>query len=350
MHRLLESIAVLILSILVIGPHFIMLGNFQHRFKYKENMFNMAYKQLLEDLADKFGSYGTILQLVSEAGTTYWSEFNIINLNSIQQSFSLKINETLNSNNLSYLFNFYEKYAVRFLIFPSPKNWYYGIYLERFINQSSFTRQHFPNIQLILASLEQNEVIPIYVKSCNFTFNLNPYDYYDVYIISSESFMEETNLQVIADDNQSNFWAPVEWGTGSIGRPLISDCTEKKKDGLNSLRIEVSIGMSLRWGIRHDYDSPQDWSDKDFVYLDWYGINSKKDLKIAFISSLPWKDYFEVTITENWIGWKRIVIPLKAFYSVGSPTWNSITRVVIWMADDASGIWYLDQLALGFSN
>lgn len=208
------------------------ISDLQYQWDTRSNTYNMGYKQLLEDLSTRFGPNGTILTPVPETGTTYWSNFEIINLNDRVQLSSLGIDKILKSNNLTLLFDFYKKNNIKFLILPTSKNWYYQTVNQQFINQTSYLEKYYPNISLLLESTK--------------------------HLISVDSPRYYNTTLVSACESTSNWYSP--------GESLSVDA-EDYKQGNGSLRFSGNPKSDGWFPITFYEGRSWNWSDKDLLSI-----------------------------------------------------------------------------------
>jgi hypothetical protein len=153
---------------------------------------------------------------------------------------------------------------------------------------------------------------------------------------------------VLADDGQSDFWSVGAWGLGSVIMPVLSDSSDVKMSGDNSLQIIINGANSGygNWYINHHYEIPLNLSGDDFVSYYWYGANTGKTMSI-YMRSPDDANFFKVDFLDNFDGWNRLIFSLPAFSKVGSAEWDHINDVRIVCFDkNVSGIWYLDRVIL----
>jgi hypothetical protein len=77
-------------------------------------------------------------------------------------------------------------------------------------------------------------------------------------------------------------------------------------------------------------------------------VDCARSLLVTFhiIETGTWKDYYAISITNNFIGWKFFIIPLSSFITMGNPSWVKIDYEEIGFTDRTS-TYYLDQINLG---
>jgi hypothetical protein len=138
----------------------------------------------------------------------------------------------------------------------------------------------------------------------------------------------ENYLPIVSED-QTEFW---NWaggaGLGNVSAPLLKDDPTVKIGDPNSLKVVIEEGNYSDWFFEKQYAVPQDWSQKEFMSIWWYGTKSGQD--IGFLASdKPWKNYFQYNFVDNFLGWQHIIIPLNEFESYGNPEWSSIVKFQI---------------------
>lgn len=169
-----------------------------------------------------------------------------------------------------------------------------------------------------------------------------------VYVFRWLKNQESTNVQVIADHQQASFWTPLAWGSGSIGVPLINDADggARNDSSGNQLQIDVENGTYAYWQIRHEYTSSQDWSSKDFLSFYMNDINRSATFTVRIWSGSG--NFYDYEFIDNWVGWKRLVLPFDKFVVVGSPSWSNVNMIQIIMQHkpDISGTWAIDRVTV----
>lgn len=164
----------------------------------------------------------------------------------------------------------------------------------------------------------------------------------------------------INHDNGSSFWTPYVTGTGKVGIPQLNDNPEIKVAGLNGLQINVADGQYGKWGVNHNFGSPQNWSNYDFLTFYWYGYGNGRYYQLACLSGKG-NSYFY--FKDNWGGWKKLIFPLRMpigkhiigdieiekTFSANPVDWSNINRLLIGMEGENNvmkGTWYLDELSI----
>jgi len=147
--------------------------------------------------------------------------------------------------------------------------------------------------------------------------------------------LEETDPTVIADDDQTAYW------TADTNCTLSDDAGTKVK-GTNSLKIVISGGVS---NFSHDYGagSLQDWSAKEFIGFYWYGANTGHSYSLVIFGP-TFGDYFSYAFTDNFVGWKRFVVPLKSIGVDGGTPSLSTVRAISFSGLDDGDTMYLDRV------
>jgi len=182
-------------------------------------------------------------------------------------------------------------------------------------------------------------------ESCNWSLDkINKKFSFELYLNNN---LEETSPIVIADDGQSTLWTPYAFGAGTIGVPTLSDDTVEKVKGTDSLKMVVGAGSYSGFGIYQDLSPTQNWGDMDFICFYWYGQNTGKTLRCLIYAPLPDNAYY-FDITENWIGWRRLVLPLRKFSVLqGTPSWSSVERVCLELiGHNTQATWWLDRIVV----
>lgn len=114
--------------------------------------------------------------------------------------------------------------------------------------------------------------------------------------MSNSSSEEGENPLVVYDDDETFF--------SNIANTTLSEETTIKNKGASSLKIVVSGGNG---SFGHTYGGNQDWSKYDLVTLWWYG-NNNSDVISVVVYATDVSNYFTYSFTDNFVGWKRIII------------------------------------------
>jgi hypothetical protein len=160
----------------------------------------------------------------------------------------------------------------------------------------------------------------------------------------------ETTYEIVSETmipNGYTFWNAGAIETGQISIPILSNAGDILTTGNESLKIVVEAGNEFAPFIYHIYEENQDWSEYNYIDFQWYGQNSGK--RVQIILWTPDLDNWAVgySITENWFGWKQIIVPLKEFEALkGTYDLTRVRCIQIWFGDNTQGTWYLDQVML----
>jgi len=165
---------------------------------------------------------------------------------------------------------------------------------------------------------------------------------------------EGDNPLVIYDDDET-FWTFEQLGTGSYDYAASEETTIVKR-GSSSYKIVSSAGTRSWCRARHWWGSSQDWSQKDFISLWFYGSNSGKTFRIDISSDATdntWNNSKYHNIVDNFTGWRRFIL-LRERFSVFSGTldWSSVYGVAL--RSEEGGNWngtvYLDRTIVDVGN
>ena len=144
----------------------------------------------------------------------------------------------------------------------------------------------------------------------------------------------------IIDDNQASFWSK----TGTAASITLTNEATIKQKGIDSLKV-IFTNTPQFSGIQRYIGA--DWSTWDFLSFYMYGANSGK----IFIVELQCPDNANKRgygITDNFSGWKKIVIALRAMSITGSPNFatTGTMKIYNYSAENVSFTWYLDRMVL----
>ena len=119
-----------------------------------------------------------------------------------------------------------------------------------------------------------------------------------------ENTAEESAAATVLFDDSITDWiadAEVTW---------TEDSTVKIK-GAKSGKMVFAADANNK-GVMKTYSPTLDWSTQDFTSIFVYGSNSGGQFRILIASAPNWyTNYYTWNYTDNWIGWKRLVCPLK---------------------------------------
>jgi hypothetical protein len=205
----------------------------------------------------------------------------------------------------------------------------------------TWTNLNIPDNSIILSLSDSS-----YLKLCAHT-RLKVIPPEKMITINLSSFTHITDEKVIADDQQSEFWTIEHAGEGKY-QVLIIDDTNTKISGADSLKINVTYGSYATWYIKHDFSPAVDWSDKDMVYLYFYGANSGNIFAFQiWTPDLYNRGYF--LFTDDFGGWKKLAFPLKEFATIGTFNLTNVAVIKISpesVSDTVLGVWYLDRVVI----
>jgi len=158
----------------------------------------------------------------------------------------------------------------------------------------------------------------------------------------AESY-KETRPTIIADAGQAGFWKTTGVsGAGSVGPPILSDDA-----AFENLKITIPSGTGASPWFAHSYDPPQDWSGNELISLYWYGTDTGKTGYITLMSPTS-GDYNRYAITDDFSGWKRLVISLNnpdISASSGNFDISQVTYIEVQIYDAEEGsFWYMKRL------
>ena len=124
------------------------------------------------------------------------------------------------------------------------------------------------------------------------------------------------------------------------------------KRGSNSMKVEPVSGSYAHIGVGHDFSPAADWSSYDFLTFWLYAREATgKIIRVRLITTIG-TDYYDYEFTQDWAGWRRVVLPLrKPTATYGSPTLSSIVRMLIYMLNvDGDDVWWLDRGGVDVGN
>jgi hypothetical protein len=164
----------------------------------------------------------------------------------------------------------------------------------------------------------------------------------DLYVSNQlEESPVATDVLEVIDDGQAAFW--------SVNlMPALTDETTIKVKGVNSGKITIDAAYSSgNSDFAHTFGSNQDWSAYDFLSFYWYGANTGHTIQIL-VKAVDWSNYASWTFTDNFTGWKRIVLSLRNWtVGAGTPSLSTVKTILFYpylMSQPQT--WYIDRMVL----
>ena len=182
-------------------------------------------------------------------------------------------------------------------------------------------------------------------SECNWSIDKDIQKYSLEFILDNE--LEEVNPLVVTDDDQSTFWSVGGSGTSGTLSISISDDSTEYLRGSNSLKITVdNTGTYDVVYIYHNFSSTQDWSGYEFITLWFYGSGTGDDIGVKIQDSGG--NVSRWWITDDFIGWRRFILPLKHPDTTPTGTEADLSQVIQIAIDNiqTTGTWYLDRVVL----
>lgn len=109
-------------------------------------------------------------------------------------------------------------------------------------------------------------------------------------------------------------------------RLVLSDDADEKKSGQNSLRIDLGLSQNNTLYL-FQTPEPQDWSTYREISFWWYGDNV--GVVAVDIPSPDWLNYYHLSFTDNWEGWRRFRLPLGMAKPMGNPSWQTVWALAL---------------------
>ncbi|MGP3667597.1 MAG: hypothetical protein ACKD6N_03600 [Candidatus Bathyarchaeota archaeon] len=160
---------------------------------------------------------------------------------------------------------------------------------------------------------------------------------------------ESENFYTLFDDNQTSFWSISGSGTGNRRIASITNVTNPLMRGSNCLKIVLDEnGTYYRPSIRKEFSPTIDISSYDYLAFWFYGQNSGTQIDVVLHDgSLVWIAW---TTYDNWVGWRRIVLPLRNPDGKGGTfNYTSLYIMLIYFYT-GSGVYYLDRGGFDFGH
>jgi len=188
-----------------------------------------------------------------------------------------------------------------------------------------------------------------WVKSsvCNWSHDKQNQRFGFEFILDNDA---EENQPLVAYDDGAG-WQLVGVGSGSANISGGED-NQQKIRGNSCFRIQISpTGGSYEW-LAAIYSFPQtlDLSGYDFWCIWWYGSNSGK--WNHFLLKTTGVDWFRWNILDDWVGWRRLILPLRSPHeSYGNVSLSQINLIQIdfYPIDIADRTHYIDRTVFDFA-
>lgn len=191
------------------------------------------------------------------------------------------------------------------------------------------------------------------VNSTNSAFEINN-NYYSfsklhsfaIFDLYELAILENVQMTVIIDDNQTEFWELHQTGDGSISAYITDNFTEVKQ-GNNTLVIRTGYGVYRYWYLKHTFQNWQNWTSYDYIALFFYGENTGAEIAIT----MDTPDIYnrgEWRFIDNFHGWKLLIFQLDRPHIVtGNYDPSKIQTIyIISRTDNKIGSWKVDSLFL----
>lgn len=245
-------------------------------------------------------------------------------------------------------------HGIRYLLYPKSSHSLYGIFKNLskeilvlntdFINKCPYVvvLKEFTRFKLFKV-LTNDDARQYYRYLTLFEDGWRPLNNYTTLMKLNTTVLIYTSthhFEVIADDFQTSFWKVAK--ANPTDEISLSDDAEIKVNGINSLKI--CINGTGNMNIGHNYEVSQDWSAFKTLTFYLFGANTSKDILITFHTK-GWHDYYFASIKDDFIGWKKISLPLDSFQANGKPSWSNITYIEI-LLGGRSAIYRIDQMRL----
>ena len=137
----------------------------------------------------------------------------------------------------------------------------------------------------------------------------------------------------------------VNTGSGQYSWNLLSESSEKQK-GNASVKLSRTSGNYSGFYVDLEFNTSQDWSSRDVLSMYLYGANTSAGIWIEIFSP-DIGNYFQYHVKDDWIGWRRIIVPLNDFeVGYGSPSWLNITKIRLFDNIDLGELYYVDRIVI----
>jgi hypothetical protein len=166
------------------------------------------------------------------------------------------------------------------------------------------------------------------------------------FILDNEA--EEHQPLVVYDDGAG--WVLEGYGSGSANISGGVD-SEHRVRGESCFRFELSTsgGTYLEFYPKYTFPSAVDVSGYDFLCVWWYGAGSGKTNHFILYTSSGWLRW---GVVDDWVGWRRLILPLRAPHSVGgTPNLSSATAfgLAFYYAQITDRVHYIDRTLFDFA-
>jgi len=102
------------------------------------------------------------------------------------------------------------------------------------------------------------------------------------------------------------------------------------REGQSTLELGYGFDPSVRGGeyIEYKYYPSEVWDWRNMKFLSFwvYGDNSTNQLKIAILAP-DWDNSFQLSVQLDWLGWRKVIIPLSGFTVTGLPSLTNVLGV-----------------------
>ena len=130
----------------------------------------------------------------------------------------------------------------------------------------------------------------------------------------------DINRIVVADDTQTAFFDSAT----PVGMTVTDDAITKT-DGVDSLKVVLAHVGAYQTKM-HTYSVNQDWSSKQFLRFNMYGLGSGFQFYIHIYATNT-SNRYAYTVTDDTAGWKTVTIPFSSFSPIGSPSWSTVKQI-----------------------
>jgi hypothetical protein len=243
---------------------------------------------------------------------------------------------------------------IHYLLFPRTDHNYYS-YFENLSKNFTFLSADFilrnPNLFLmkefskfeLYKILTPEESTSTYLYLTSFENGWSPLNDFSQISISPSGLSvhaSSSQIEIITDDNQDAFW---NVGKANLADEItISNNLQTKESGNDSLQIRLNGTKNMV--IDHMYDTTQNFSFANALSLYFYGANTTKSIVVTFHTAV-WQDYYSFAFRDDFVGWKRVLIPLEEFQATGKASWDEISYIEI-LFGNRNATYNLDQFGL----